>query len=134
MRVAGLVALVVLAGAQAASAAEPGTEPGALRMVAQAAAGLVAVVGLVVLTRYLLVRLGPGAGGGSVRLREVVRLSPQHTLFVVDVEGRRLLLGQHVQLVCELGPAPAQEDGSPFSRRVREAVGRWPRRRPEGRS
>jgi flagellar biogenesis protein FliO len=103
-------------------------------MVLQALAGLVLVVGLVVLTRFLLVRLGSGATATSVRLREVVRLSPQQALYVVEVDGRRLLLGHHVHLVCELGPAPAQAEDPAFARRVREAVARLPRLRREGRS
>lgn len=133
MRTAALVGSVLLMWAPAAAAAEPAGEPGAARMVVQAVAGLVGVVGLVVLTRYLLLRLGPGSGTASVRLREVVRLSPQHALYVVEVEGRRLLLGQHVHLVCELGPSPAGEEGAGLSWRVREAVSRFPRLRGEGR-
>ncbi|MCS7235336.1 MAG: flagellar biosynthetic protein FliO [Armatimonadota bacterium] len=125
---------VLLAAAPAAGGADPGPEFGTARMVLQALAGLVLVVGLVVLTRFLLVRLGSGAMSTSVRLREVVRLSPQQALYVVEVDGRRLLLGQHVHLVCELGPAPARGEDPAFARRVRDAVARLPHPRREERS
>ncbi len=122
MKRAGAVFLLVAGLAGLLWAGEPGSpEPGTGRMVVQALAGLGAVVGLVVLTRYVLVRLGAGMGGGSVRLREVVRLSPHHALYVVEVDGRRLLLGHQVSLVCELGPA-ASEATVGFADRLRDAA------------
>lgn len=121
MRKLAAAAAVVAVVVAAAAAAEPkGAELDALRMVLQALAGLAAVVGLVVLTRHAVVRLGGAASSKSVRLREVVRLSPQHALYVVEVDGRRLLLGQHVQVVCELPPAPEVRAG--FADRLRMAA------------
>ncbi len=104
---------------------------GGARLAVQAVAGLALVVGLVVLTRYLLLRLNP-TGGGSVRLREVVRLSPQQALYVVEVEGRRLLVGQQVSLLCELRPAPAQAEPT-FAQGLRAAARRLRRLGEEGR-
>lgn len=105
-------ATLVVAASTVAAAAEPGgSEFETVRMALQALAGLVAVVGLVVVTRGLLLRWSAGGSAGSVRLREVVRLSSQQALYVVEVDGRRLLLGQNVQVVCELGPAVETRSG-----------------------
>ncbi|MDR7595592.1 MAG: hypothetical protein QN180_10190, partial [Armatimonadota bacterium] len=77
MKRAALLALLLAVPAQAAGPAEAsGSDFGTAQVVLQAVAGLALVVGLVVLTRYALVRLGAAGGSGSVRLREVVRLSP----------------------------------------------------------
>jgi hypothetical protein len=116
------VSLLVAGFTGTAWAKDPGPwEPGTGWRVLQALGGLAVVVGLVVLTRTLLVRLGAGAGAGSVRLREVVRLSPHHALYVVEVDGRRLLLGHQVGLVCELGPAASEPTGG-FADRLRGAT------------
>ncbi len=127
----GAAVLLLVAGLPGlAWAGEPGArEPGTAWMVLQALGGLAVVVGLVVLTRTVLVRLGAGANAGSVRLREVVRLSPHHALYVVEVDGRRLLLGHQVSLVCELGPA-ASEPTAGFAERLRGATSRLPREGP----
>lgn len=122
MRTLAAATLVVAASAAAAAAEPAGTELDTVRMALQALAGLVGVVGLVVVTRYLLLRWSAAGNAGSVRLREVVRLSPQQALYVVEVEGRRLLLGQHVQVVCELGPAV--EYRFAFAGRLRSAARR----------
>ncbi|MDQ7800672.1 MAG: flagellar biosynthetic protein FliO [Armatimonadota bacterium] len=134
MKRAALLALLLAVPAQAAGPAEAsGSDFGTAQVVLQAVAGLALVVGLVVLTRYALVRLGAAGGSGSVRLREVVRLSPQQALYVVEVEGRRLLLGQHVHLVAELGPAPAGGTEVAFAQRLRDATRRLRGVRQEGR-
>ncbi len=131
-RAALLVPLLVTPTRAAGAAGTPGSEFGTAQMVLQAVAGLALVVGLVVLTRYALVRLGAGGRSGSVRLREVVRLSPQQALYVVEVGGRRLLLGQHVHVVCELGPAPAGDTEGAFAQRLRDATRRLRGVREEG--
>ncbi|MCS7172045.1 MAG: flagellar biosynthetic protein FliO [Armatimonadetes bacterium] len=68
-------------------------------------------------------RMGPGGHSSTVRLREVARLSPHHVLYVVEVGERRLLLGSHLSVLAELGPAPAQETES-FGEKLRAAARR----------
>jgi len=101
---------------------------GAAEMVGRALVGLGLVVGLVLLTRYLLQQLGPTGGATSMRLCEVLRLSPQHVLYVVEVDGKRLLLGSQLGLLRELeGSGRPLEPGSSvpdFRDRLREAAER----------
>ncbi len=108
-----------------------GSEFGAGSMLLRALAGLMVVVGLVFLTRFLLLRLSPVGASGTVRVREAVRLSPQAGLYVVEVDGRRLLLGQHLSVLCEL-ESSSTETGSGFDERLRAAAKRL-RRLGEGR-
>ncbi len=98
-------------------------EPHPASLLLRALAGLVLVVGLVLLTRSLLLRIGPQSPSGTVRLREVTRLGPHHVLYVVEVEGKRLLLGSQLTVLAELGPAPARE-AEPFREKLREAARR----------
>lgn len=123
MRAAVVAASVLAACAPVWAAPAEGSEFGAGSTLLRALAGLAVVVGLVFLTRFLLVRLSPAGAGGTVRVREAVRLSPQAGLYVVEVEGRRLLLGQHLSVLCELGP-PSAETASAFGERLRAAAER----------
>jgi len=114
-----------------AAAPPPAPEVHPASLLLRALAGLVLVVGLVLLTRFLLLRMGPGGSSSTVRLREVARLSPQHALYVVEVEGKRLLLGSQLAVLAELGPAPADEEET-FGEKIRAAAQRL-RRLGEGR-
>ncbi len=105
----------------------PAPEVPSIALLLRALAGLALVVGLVLLTRYLLLRMGPGGSSPTVRLREVARLGPHHVLYVVEVEGRRLLLGSQLTVLAELDPAPPRVPAG-FGEALRRAAVRL--RRP----
>ncbi|MDR5708884.1 MAG: flagellar biosynthetic protein FliO [Armatimonadota bacterium] len=114
-----------------AAAPPPSLEVHPASLLLRALAGLALVVGLVLLTRYLLLRMGPGGSPSTVRLREVARLGSHHVLYVVEVEGKRLLLGSQLSVLAELGPAPVEETET-FGEKLR-AVARRLRRLGEER-
>ncbi len=102
--------VLALALAQAGDAAVPG--------VGEAIRGIAAViiVLLLVVAAGWLLRRSPlalrGAGRGPVRVETAVPLGDRRSLLVVEVEGRRLLLGMtpaQVSLVAELQPATGSE-------------------------
>ncbi len=126
----GICALMACAPAWAAPAEGP--EVGGASMLLRALAGLAVVVGLVFVTRFLLTRLSPAGVGSAVRVREAVRLSPHAGLYVVEVDGRRLLLGHHLSVLCELEPA-SPERASAFGERLQAAAQRLRRAREEDR-
>lgn len=132
---AALSLLVTLAGP--AGAAAPGGLPlpyesaslpttdywgTAIRLVVS----LLLVVGMVVGSQRLLRRLSPGGGSGSgaVRVREVHRLAHNHSLYVVEAGGRRLLLGSGLAVIADIGAADDLPTGAPFATRLRAATER----------
>ncbi len=100
--------LAVLALAQGSDAAVPG--------IAEAIRGMAAViiVLLLIAAAAWLLRRSPlalrGGARGPVRVETAVPLGDRRSLLIVEVEGRRLLLGLtpvQVSLVTELGPPGA---------------------------
>ncbi len=91
-------------------------EPAAIPGVGDAVRGLaaVAVVLLLIGAVAWMLRRSPlalrGAARGAVRVQTAVPLGERRSLVIIDVEGRRLLLGltpTQVSLVTELGRADA---------------------------
>ena len=108
--------LTVLALAQAGDAAVPG--------VGEAIRGIAAVIIVLLLIAAAgwLLRRSPlalrGAARGPVRIETAVPLGERRSLVIVDVEGRRLLLGltpTQVALVTELNP-PETRNQKPETR------------------
>src|SRR4029077_7248607 len=77
-------------------------------VVARVVGGLVIVVIVGVGAVFLLKRYFPSfyhptsAGAARIKLLEVRRLTPKTTLFLVEVEGRQLLLGQSADRIVTL--------------------------------
>jgi flagellar protein FliO/FliZ len=78
---------------------------------------MIVVIALaIVILRYVVPKLGLHRGGsGRTDLRVVDRipLDSKKSLFVLEVEGRRLLLGaseNHVGLVADLGAAQTEDE------------------------
>lgn len=99
---------------------EPGLNDTGLSFWASFLFRTVAVLGIVVLLAYLTLHKGLGrlmkAQGGSatrsVKLVERLPLDQKHALFLVEVDGRRLLLGtgdNSTTLLAEVTPGSSQE-------------------------
>ncbi|MCR9097772.1 MAG: flagellar type III secretion system pore protein FliP [bacterium] len=73
-------------------------------------AALCVVLGAIVLLRGALVRFGLAPGGGraprSIQVVESVPLGPKQRLHLVEVDGRRLLLGASEQGIARLARLP----------------------------
>jgi flagellar protein FliO/FliZ len=110
------VVLMLLLLPSAALAAAPGAEAAAPEMLGgglRLLAGLVLVLGLVLLlyalSRRGLLRWLPKPRGGAILIREMRHLGPKKALCLVEVRGRELLLGlgaDRIDLICALGDAP----------------------------
>src|SRR5205085_1939199 len=76
--------------------------------VARVVGGLVVVVIIGVGAVFLLKRYFPSfyhptyAGPARIKLLEVRRLTPKTTLFLIEIEGRQLLLGQSADRIVTL--------------------------------
>jgi len=78
---------------------------------------MIVVIALAVLIlRYIVPKLGlrrGGTGRTDIRVVDRIPLDARKALFVLEVEGRRLLLGvsdNHVGLVTDLGPSRTEDD------------------------
>lgn len=78
---------------------------------------MIVVIALaIVILRYVVPKLGlhRGASGRTdLRVVDRIPLDSRKSLFVLEVEGRRLLLGasdNHVGLVADLGPAQTEDE------------------------
>jgi flagellar protein FliO/FliZ len=103
-----LILLLFPAAALAAETEAPGLLGSGLRL----AAGLLLVLGVVLLL-YALSRRGlrwlPKPRGGAILIREMRSLGPKKSLCLVEVRGKELLLGigsDRIELLCQLGDAP----------------------------
>ena len=78
---------------------------------------MIAVIALaIVILRYIVPKLGlhrRGSARTDLRVVDRIPLDSRKSLFVLEVEGRRLLLGasdNHVGLVADLGEAQTKDD------------------------
>ena len=78
---------------------------------------MIAVIALaIVILRYVVPKLGLHrrfTGRSDLRVVDRIPLDAKKMLFILEVEGRRLLVGaadNHVGLVAELGPARTKDD------------------------
>ena len=75
-------------------------------------ASLGVVVGAIVLLRFALLRFGfalaPARQGGHIRIVETATLAPKLQLHLVEIEGRRLLLGSAESGIRRLASLPAE--------------------------
>ena len=81
-------------------------------------AGLLTVLGLVLVVGWIARRRLPGAGVRRLGVEERLSLGRGSQLFIVRAESRRLLVGAHekgISVVAELDPAaePGTEDEEP---------------------
>ncbi len=71
---------------------------------------------------YMFLRLAAKRGlfgnlsqHGKLRIEETLRVDPKSSLFIVRIDGRRLLLATHTQsaarLITELQPSSTNEEG-----------------------
>jgi flagellar protein FliO/FliZ len=90
-------------------AAQPSATSGSLRMLA----ALACVAGLMLAGYALLRRFGrwfPNAAGSAIRVREMRPLGPKKSLCLVEVQGRRLLLGITAERITLLESLPASDE------------------------
>ncbi|MFZ4099680.1 MAG: flagellar biosynthetic protein FliO [Chlamydiia bacterium] len=61
-----------------------------------------AVIALYLIRRFLRHRWNPTAGARSIEVLERTQVSPKTTLFLIEVEGRRLLIAESSDEVCPI--------------------------------
>ncbi|MEZ4598789.1 MAG: flagellar biosynthetic protein FliO [Syntrophotaleaceae bacterium] len=118
--------LLIPAIAQAAPSAEMAS-PGLLGSSLRLLAGLLLVVGFLLLL-YALSRRGlawlPKAKGSLIQVREMRPLGPKKSLCLVEVRGRELLLGigaDRIEMLKDLGEATRGEFEAQLQAGIRES-------------
>jgi flagellar biosynthetic protein FliO len=104
---------------------EPASWQVVLGVVGSLALVVVAIYGTLWALKVYLLRRGPVGGRSSlIRICETAHLSPNRALHVVEINGRRLLLGatdSHVSLLTELDQEKA-DVRDPFATRLAQAM------------